>query len=476
MKLREIARLCGAGHYLSSALSDAEPAGVTLDSRSIRPGELFVAVSGANADGHRFVTEVFEKGAAAALVVHHRLPFAHDLGAFGDRLLFVENTACALQQLAARVLASWNRPVIGVTGSAGKTTIKDLTAEVMGAAGSVLKSLGNLNTSYGLPLTVTRMMTNGARPEDFDFAVLEMGMSSFGEIARLVDIAPPQVGVVGNVGSAHLEFFGSLDAIARAKAELIDGIKAGGAAVLNADDARVMAMGSRRSDLTLLRFGIEADAEVSARQIFSEEDLSGTRFTLVIPGGEAEVRLPLVGRHNVANALAASAVGFYFGLSAEKIARALGTATAPRMRGEVLRFANGVTLVDDSYNSNPPALGEAVRAIALAANFKRRIVVAGEMLELGHQSAELHRASGGEIARAGIELVLGVRGLARELIDGAREAGAEAIFCETPEEAARLLIERARSGDVILVKGSRGVRTETIVERLRTEFGMREPG
>ncbi|MEP7269987.1 MAG: UDP-N-acetylmuramoyl-tripeptide--D-alanyl-D-alanine ligase [Acidobacteriota bacterium] len=476
MKLREIARLCGAGHDLNQALAEFEPAGVTIDSRSIRPGELFVAIPGARHDGHQHVTEIFEKGAAAALVVHHRLPFARSLGAFADRLLFVENTACALQQLAARVLASWGGAVIGVTGSAGKTTMKDLTAHVVGGAGRVISSLGNLNTTYGLPLTVTRMITNGARAEDFDFAVLEMGMSSFGEIARLVDIAPPQVGVVGNVGHAHIEFFGSSDAIARAKAELVDGIEPGGAAVLNADDPRVSRMSIRRTDLSIIRFGVDQAAEVTARGITEQEGLRGMDFTLLIPGGEAEVNLPLSGRHNVSNALAAAAVGSYFGLSAGEIAARLGVVKAPKMRGQVLRFANGVTIVDDSYNSNPPALTEAVRSIARVAGFKRRIVVAGEMLELGSQSVELHRASGGEIARAGIELVLGVRGLARELVEGAKEAGSEAVFCETTEDAARLLVDRARSGDVILIKGSRGVRTEAIVERLQAEFGASEAG
>src|SRR5262249_14352768 len=157
------------------------------------------------------------------MVVHHRLPFASDLGDLAGKLLFVEDTACALQQMAARVLARWHRPVIGVTASAGKTTMKDLIAHVMEASGSVLKSLGNLNTTYGLPLTVSRMITGGGKPGDFDFAVLEMGMSSFGEIARLTDIAPPTVGVVGNVGPAHIEFFGSQDRIARAKGEMVEG-------------------------------------------------------------------------------------------------------------------------------------------------------------------------------------------------------------------------------------------------------------
>ncbi|HMY74279.1 MAG TPA: UDP-N-acetylmuramoyl-tripeptide--D-alanyl-D-alanine ligase, partial [Blastocatellia bacterium] len=242
MNLLEIARLCAASQMLNAELAATEPAGFAIDSRAVKPGDLFVALPGERVDGHKFVEEVFEKGACAAMVVHHRLPFATNLGELAGKLLFVENTACALQQMAARVLAKWHRPVIGMTGSAGKTTMKDLTAHVMAAAGNVLKSLGNLNTSYGLPLTVSRMICAGVKPADFDFAVLEMGMSSFGEIARLTDIAPPTIGIVGNVGTAHIEFFGSQERIARAKSEMVEGIKPGGTAVLNADDPRVTAM------------------------------------------------------------------------------------------------------------------------------------------------------------------------------------------------------------------------------------------
>ena len=188
MKLNEIARLSGASHMMSGELAEFEPAGFAIDSRAIKPGELFVAIPGERVDGHHFVREIFEKGACAAMVVHHRLPLAirqGDLGEYAGKLLFVENTLCAFQELAARVIAKWRRPVIGVTGSAGKTTMKDLIAHCLGEVGNILKSLGNLNTGYGLPLTVARMVSGGAKPSDFDFAVFEMGMSSFGEIARL---------------------------------------------------------------------------------------------------------------------------------------------------------------------------------------------------------------------------------------------------------------------------------------------------
>src|SRR5215831_8407183 len=283
---------------LNEELVEIEPAGFALDSRAVKAGELFVAVPGERVDGHQFVREVFEKGACAAMVVHHRLPLSlrqGDLGDYANKLLFVENTLCAFQELAARVIAKWRRPVIGVTGSAGKTTMKDLIAHCLGGAGNVLKSWGNLNTGYGLPLVLARMIVEGAKPSDYDFAVLEMGMSSFGEIARLVSIAPPEVGVVGNVGAAHIEFFGSQERIARAKAEMVDGVKPGGVAVLNADDPLVIGMRERRGDIAVISFGVESRASVRARDIAAVPG-GGSRFVLGTPDGEAEVKLPLIGR------------------------------------------------------------------------------------------------------------------------------------------------------------------------------------
>ncbi len=479
MNLRAIARLCGASENLDQALAQFVPAGFVIDSRAVKPGDLFIALPGERVDGHQFVREVFDKGACAAIVVHQRLlatqqgppQWPVDLGAHFGKLLFVENAAAALQQFAARVLAQWSRPIVAITGSAGKTTMKDLTAQVLAAKGRVHKSLGNLNTSYGLPLTVGRMVSAGAQPADFDLAVLEMGMSSFGEIARLVDMAPPTVGIVGNVGTAHIEFFGTQQRIARAKAELVDGIKSGGTAVLNADDALVLAMRERRSDLNILCFGIDNAAEVKARDIALLPALRGTRFVLVTPQGEAEVKLSLLGRHNVYNALAAAAAGVAFELNAAQIAQQLNAAAPSPMRGEIVRLANGVTLIDDSYNSNPPALLQAVRAMIEAPGFTRRIVAAGEMLELGEQGAQMHQDCGQTLAELGVEKLIGVRGLAQALVTGAQSARMnDAVFAETPEAAVELLLSDCRAGDLVLVKGSRGVRTEKIVERLKREW------
>ncbi len=474
MLLSEIATLCGATHRLNPARAETVPAGFAIDSRAVKENEVFVAIPGERVDGHQFVAEVLDKGALAALVVHHRLPFAKDLAPYKDRLLFVTDTAFAFQQMAQKILAAWKQPIVAITGSAGKTTIKDLTAHVLaGVTRKGFKSLGNLNTSYGLPLTIGRMISAGADPRDFDLAVLEFGMSSYGEIKRLTEIAPPTLAIVGNVGTAHIEFFGSSDGIAEAKAEIVDGLQPDGTAILNADDPRVNAMRERRSDISYVTFGLASDADIRAVNL-NYEDLSVTSFELRTPRGDVSVNLPLLGKHNVYNALAAAAAGHHFGLSAKQIARQLKTAEPSKMRGELLKFTNGVTVIDDSYNSNPPALIQAVQAMAKAKGFARRIVVVGEMLELGEQGAAMHRSCGQEIAAAGIQRVIGVRGLAMNLVAGAMDAGVkDATFCETPEQAAEQLLSELQAGDLVLVKGSRGVRTERVVERLKAVLGGR---
>jgi UDP-N-acetylmuramoyl-tripeptide--D-alanyl-D-alanine ligase len=271
------------------------------------------------------------------------------------------------------------------------------------------------------------------------------------------------------VAPVHLEFFDSVDAIADAKAEIVAGAKSGGAAVLNADDRRVARMRDLRDDIAYRTFGIENEADVTARDI-RPEGLGGTSFTLATPRGDCRARLPLAGRHNLYNALAAATVGDYFEIQLDEIAGALAEISSAKMRGEVTRLEGGITLIDDSYNSNPRALVEMVRTLSESDETGRRVVVAGEMLELGARGAELHREAGREIARLGVDLLIGVRGLGGEIVEGAREAGlgkGQSFFFETPDEAGERLAEEARAGDLILVKGSRGVKTEIVVERMK---------
>jgi len=475
-----------AGGSSSAEFFDKEITGFSIDSRTVAPGELFFALSqedytragfnGEFVDAHHFIPDALGRGALACVARAERVRGDRNLEALQGKLLLVEDAIAALQKLAHGVYERWNRPVVGITGSAGKTTTKDLTAHVLSASGRrVHKSERNYNNGLGLPLSVLQMVTGGRSPDDFDMAVLEMGMSSpTGEIARLCKITPPDVGVELCVAPAHLEYFGTIERIAEAKAELVEGLKPGGVAVLNADDARVAQMKEKHAGRTIF-FGIEREADVMATEI-EHERLGLVRFRLRTPLGMAEAMLPLPGRHNLVNALAAAAVATCFEMSAEAIADALGSAHATEMRGEVLDFAAGFTVVDDSYNSNPRALLNMVRTIVEGGvRARRKIIVAGEMLELGKEEARMHRETGREIASLNVDLLWGVRDLAREMIDGAREAGMsndQTRFFETSEEVATALLAEIREGDLVLIKGSRGVETDKVVKRLRDRFPL----
>jgi UDP-N-acetylmuramoyl-tripeptide--D-alanyl-D-alanine ligase len=477
MKLGEIRNILGTQERstrVSEDLSEREPVGYSIDSRSTRAGDLFFAIRGENYDGHRFVEEALSRGALGAVVTSAFLASTSiDSSGASAWLLPVEDTLIALQEIAASIRSSWAGREVAITGSAGKTSTKELTASALARIGRVNKTAGNLNNEYGLPLSILKMESDGSHAADFDYAVLEMGMNHKGEIARLARIAPPEVGVVINVAPVHLEFFSSIEEIADAKAELVLGIKSPGVVVLNGDDDLVRRMKDLRADLRVITFGIDREANVRARGL-EDAGLGGTRFSLETPRGQVDVALPLAGRHQVYNALAAAAVADLYEAPLDEIVEAFGEAPSPKMRGEVLRFERGFTLVDDSYNSNPCAFLEMVGTIAATGGFKRRIVVAGEMLELGETGAELHRETGRRVAELGVELLIGVRGLARELVDGARQAGMSAqsaIFCETPAEAAEIVAGEVQPGDLVLVKGSRGVKTEGVVERMKQLYG-----
>jgi UDP-N-acetylmuramoyl-tripeptide--D-alanyl-D-alanine ligase len=316
---------------------------------------------------------------------------------------------------------------------------------------------------------------NLAKDDGYDVVVLEMGMSTpNNEIARLCRITPPDVAVALNVLPVHVEHLGSIENVARAKAELIEGMKTGGTAVLNADDFRVLAMRELAKGETIT-YGIEQKADIMASDI----EMTGfgeTRFVLSIPNGKADVVFSLSGKHNVLNALAAAAVGYSFGMSAREIADALKTVAPPPQRGEVLHFAEGFTVINDSYNSNPSALLSMVETlIGGSAGAKRKIVVAGEMLELGSREKEIHRETGEKLARTGIDFFIGVRGLAQEMVESAKNAGLnETRFFDSSDEAGGFLSGAIEPGDLVLVKGSRGVRTEKVIEKLLEKFERSE--
>jgi len=468
----------------SAELFDKQIDGFSIDSRSTAPGELFFALSqpdyeragfnGTFADAHDFIADALTRGAIAAVARRDRVAADLELAMLRDRLLLVDDVIATLQMLARKVYEQWARPVVGITGSAGKTTAKELTAHILKHAGRrVLKSERNYNNGLGLPLSVLQLVSAGHSPDQYDLAVLEMGMSSpTHEIRRLCEITAPDVGVELLVAPVHLEYLGSIENIAAAKAELIEGLKPGGTAVLNADDNLVMAMREKHRG-PVITFGIDNVADVTASDIDTRR-FGLNRFRLRTPLGEAAAELPMTGRHNLMNALAAAAVATSFEIGPGEIAAALKTATPPHMRGEVLDFAAGFTVVDDSYNSNPRSLLSMVRAVSEAGeHVKRRLVLAGEMMELGPQAAEMHREVGREIARLGIDVLWGIRGLGEEIVAGAREQGTtSARFFDTADTAASALAEEVRAGDLVLIKGSRSVETDKVVAALRRRFPL----
>ncbi|MGH9928733.1 MAG: UDP-N-acetylmuramoyl-tripeptide--D-alanyl-D-alanine ligase [Pyrinomonadaceae bacterium] len=485
MNVREASLLMGAGVIdVSAEVFDKEITDFSIDSRSAKPGELFFALSqedyvragfnGAFADGHQFIESAFDRGALAAVARADRVTADEKLQLLKDRLLLVDDAIVALQTLAHRVYEQWGKPVVGITGSAGKTTAKELTAHLLTANGQrVLKSERNYNNGLGLPLSVLRLVSEGRSPTQFDVAVLEMGMSSpTHEIQRLCEITPPDIAVELMIAPVHLEYLGSIENIAAAKAELIEGLKPNGVAILNADDEWVIKMRDKHEGRTVT-FGIDAPADVTASEI-DLGHLGFIKFRLLTPLGETPATLPMSGRHNLMNALAAAAVATCFEMTPAQIAAALKTAKPPRMRGEVLDFAAGFTVVDDSYNSNPRSLINMVRTITEAGvNAKRLVVIAGEMLELGPDEAALHREAGREIGRSGVNVVWGVRGLGAAIVAGAQEAGlAETRFFKTSDDAAFALVAEVREGDLVLVKGSRGVATDRIVAAIRERFAL----
>jgi UDP-N-acetylmuramoyl-tripeptide--D-alanyl-D-alanine ligase len=449
-------------HAEGDFTTNTEAMGYSIDSRSIAAGELFFAVRGERLDGHDFVEAALANGAVAAVV---SMRWLEPAGMDSCKLLRVpdhdgEGVLIALQQLARAVRRSWGRRVVGITGSAGKTTTKDAVAQVLGARFRVLKSQGNLNNGFGLPLQLLRLEA------EHEVAVIEMGMNHAGEIAALARIAEPDWAVVSNVAPVHLEYFADgIAGIARAKYELIEALPSDGIAVLNCDDEHVARFGHGMGKRAVF-YGTGECAEVRAVQI-AEIGVEGVVFTVTAQGERASVQLHMLGRHNVQNALAAIAVGLRSGISLAECAEALGELRAGDRRGEVLEW-RGVTLINDSYNSNPRALDAMVDALLAmpAANEGRHIVVAGEMLELGVEGEALHTACGQRMAARGVDVVIGVRGLAEALVHGVVQAGGDALFVATPEEAGAWLKENLRPGDAVLLKASRGVRLERALSSL----------
>ena len=432
--------------------TSAEALGYSIDSRTIGAGDLFFAVKGERLDGHEYVQAALADGAVAAVVSNRWV-----VPAEVDETKLLRVSDCddcvltALQKLANAVRRQWGGRVIGVTGSAGKTTTKDAVAHVLSARFKVLKSQGNLNNGFGLPLQLMKL------EREHEVAVIEMGMNHAGEIAALARIAEPDWAVVSNVGPVHLEFFpDGIEGIARAKYELIEALPADGVAVLNFDDNYVASFGRGLGERAVF-YGLNEGAEVRAVHV-AEVGAEGVVFTVEVQGERASVQLRMLGRHNVPNALAAIATGLRSGMALAECAAAVGELRAGDKRGEVVHW-RGATLINDCYNSNPRALDAMVDAL-MAMPGERHIVVAGEMLELGPEGEALHAACGQRMAERGVTTVIGVRGAAEALVRAAREGGVDAVFVADADAAGKWLQANVRAEDAVLLKASRGVKLE----------------
>jgi UDP-N-acetylmuramoyl-tripeptide--D-alanyl-D-alanine ligase len=438
--------------------------GYSIDSRTVTPGELFFAVRGERLDGHDFVTAAFDRGAVAAVVSRARAASLPD-AALAHPLLIVEDPLLALQSLAVHVRRQWGRLVVAVTGSAGKTTTKEAVALALGAKFNVLKSQGNLNNGFGLPLQLLRLM-----PEH-EIAVVEMGMNHSGEIAALARIATPDWGVITNVGTAHIENFKEGQAgIARAKFELIEALPASGVAFLNCDDAYAAQFG-RDFHGRVVYFGSGPCADP---QILSVgEDLRGLHLRYRAGEHEGDFTLQMLGAHNALNALAGLAVALEAGVDLDAAVKAIASLTAGDKRGQVIEIG-GATILNDSYNSNPEALRSMIHTLAARPAEGRRILVAGEMLEMGEHGPALHIACGRAAAEAGLDLVVAVQGNAEHLATAACAGGVPAVFLRDSEAAGEWLAQNLHAGDVVLVKGSRGVHLERAIEAVQNRFATPE--
>jgi UDP-N-acetylmuramoyl-tripeptide--D-alanyl-D-alanine ligase len=444
--------------------------GYSLDSRSIGPGQLFFAIRGPRFDGHQFLAQAFERKAAGAVVEKAFLEQAPP--GLTATLLAVPRPLEALQHLGRCVRRKWGRPLVAVTGSTGKSTTKEMIAALLGRRFAVHKSAGNLNNHYGLPLTLL-----GLEPEH-EIAVVELAMSAAGEIAHLAAMAEPETGVVTNVAPVHLQFFDSVESIAKAKRELVENLSWRGGmptAVLNHDDLRVQRF-AEGFEGKVVTFGVGSGADFQACWVKPGEG-GGSEFRIIGPNLDADFFLPLPGRHNVQNALAAIAVASSFDVPPSEMRRVLAEFQSMPQRGESLTLPGPVTIINDSYNSNPQAMECMLETLRTWPGARRRIVVAGEMLELGPQSPKLHEEIGRKCAGANLAWLIAVQGEARFFLDGAVAKGlpsAQTRFFPDAVSAGEFCRSLLEPGDVVLVKGSRGVHLEAVIEMLRRSRGVKE--
>lgn len=436
---------------LISGSGDAVWRGAALDSRAVEGGELFFALPGEHTDGHRFVSLALDRGAAGAIVQE-----AVSITSQGA-VIQVDDTLRALHRMTRRVRDRMPRNLVAITGSAGKTTTKEILAAMLAQRFKVARNPGNLNNLLGFPIALLGI------PDDTEWMVAEMGMSTPGELSQISQLGRPDVAVFTNVLPVHLEFFGSLRAIAEAKSELLDGLDQSGLLVANRDDPEVEHLAAAHQG-RVVWYSISDAAQYTVADLRAAgEGEVGTQFRLLADDAQIEIHLPLHGLYNVGNFLAAAACAHCLGVSLSEIQQAASHIVGPERRGIVHRLTDQIVVIDDSYNSNPAALSQALRSAAEVQGH-RHWAILGEMLELGESAGDFHLRAGAEAAQLGFSPVVGVGELAQKLSQAAGGAGAESAWFESAKQAADSLVESLRPGDVVLVKGSRGVGLEAVVE------------
>ena len=440
--------------------------GVSIDSREIFKDDLFVAIKGDVHDGHSFIGDVIKNGTRGVVVQKDKVNFFPQAGGEGKSIVCVavDDTTKALGDLAAFNRNRSRISVVAITGSNGKTTTRAMTEAVVARRFRTLATVGNLNNEIGLPLTLLALDIAHEK------AVLELGMNRPGEIGRLAEICAPEIGVITNIGPAHLEGLGSIDGVMHAKGELLEKIKPGGTAVLNMDDPRVHLLSKNTSKAVLL-YGLSENAKIRAVKI--KEEATGISFELTLPSERIVVGLKTFGTFMVANALAAAGVGHLLGLSAREIKAGLESYEPVRGRLNIFETDNGIHIIDDTYNANPGSMGAAISTLMSLKGGGRGIFVAGDMLELGSHAERLHRNIGSLAAASGIERLYITGDFAESVAKGARDEDMDPhkIFIGTKEEILTDLTAQARSGDWILIKGSRGMAMESVVEGLKDWAG-----
>lgn len=446
LRLKEISAVLGTG-----CKNDAQVLSICSDTRKITQGSVFVALVGERFDGHDFVGTAFEKGAVAAIC-------SKQVEAAGE-VLIVENTGKALLDIAAYYRSLFSIPFVGITGSVGKTTTKEMVYAVLSEKYNTLKNEGNLNNEIGLPTTVFRL------DSDFEAAILEMGMSAFGEISRLSRVAQPNIGIITKIGVSHIEHLGSREGILKAKLEILDGLKPNAPLVVNGDDDLLSTV--KLDDRRVITFGIENE-DCDYRAVDIEQSGYSTSFNVLFDGGEQRVTVPTVGTHNVYNALSAFAVGIYLGVSPESAALGLSKYVTSGMRQNVRDFG-GITLIEDCYNASPDSVKAAVEVL-VGTDSATRTFVFGDMLELGEISESAHREVGRLVAEKRIDRFYTYGDMAAISAQSAVAAGAVCAEAFSDKQALALKLKSVlSSGDAVLFKASRGMKLEEVIKNFTGE-------